>query len=200
MKKLNLALLTITLSAVGASTSVFAADGTITVNGKVVTSTCTLSGSSGASGTGSNVALTLNTVRNDAFNAVGSVQAQKSFTLSVTNSGGSAACDAVTIGGIKNITLSGTSGTDYDGTNKTYLINQDTTAPATKDVYVQILGTDLATPIDFSSTKQLEAPTITGSGASTTGTYTLAARYISNKASPAAQTVLAKINYTLEYN
>lgn len=199
MKKLNLALLATTLYVAGATTSVFAADGTITVNGKVVTSTCTLTGTTGATGTGSNVAVTLDTVRNDTFTAVGSTQGQKNFTLSVTTSGG-AACDAVTIGGIKNITLSGTAGTDYDSNNKTYLINQDSTAPSARDVYVQILNTDLTTPIDFSLTKQLGSPTITGTGINTVGTYTLAARYISNKASPSAQTVLAKINYTLVYN
>lgn len=200
MKKLNLALLATTLFVTGATTSVFAADGTITVNGKVVTSTCTLTGTTAATGTGSNVAVTLDTVRNDTFTNVGSTQGQKNFILSVTNSGGTAACDAVTIGGIKNITLSGTAGTDYDSNNKTYLINQDSTAPSARDVYVQILNTDLTTPIDFSLTKQLGSPTITGTGTNTVGTYTLAARYISNKASPSAQTVLAKINYTLVYN
>ena len=93
---------------------------------------------------------------------------------------------------IKNITLSGTAGTNYDSTNKSWLINTDTFAPTNKDVFVQILNVDGTTPIDFSLTRQLSA--------STTGAYALKARYISNKASPASQTVKTSINYTLEYN
>ena len=96
------------------------------------------------------------------------------------------------MGAVKNITLSGSAGTNFDSTNKSWLINTDASAPVTKDVYVQILNTDGTTPVDFSSSKQLGAPI--------NGAYLLKARYISNKVSPASQTVKTSINYTLEYN
>ena len=72
------------------------------------------------------------------------------------------------------------------------MINTDTTAPATKDVYVQILNLDGIAPVDFSLTKQILAQA--------SGVYPLKARYISKIATPAAQTVKTSINYVLEYN
>lgn len=189
MKKANLMLLVATLGLVGATNSAFATNGTISVNGKVVTSTCTLTGSNGAANT-TNVTVDLSTVANDIFTAPSSVAGSKDFTLTLKNGAGDV-CDDVTIGGLKNVTLSGTAGTHYDATNKTWLINTDSTAPTAKDVYVQILnGT---TAIDFSTPKQLGAPTAAG-------TYALKAQYISNTANPKPQTVKTSINYTLEYN
>lgn len=190
MKKTNLVLLIAALSVVGTANTAFATDGVITVNGKVITSTCALTGSAGATGTASSVTVQLDTVPNSAFTAANSTTGTKDFTVSLTNSAGTAACDAVTIAGLKAITLSGTSGTNYDATSKSYLINTDTTAPATKDVYVQILDGSL--PVDFSLTKQIAA--------TATGVFPLKARYISKIATPAAQTVKTSINYVLEYN
>lgn len=192
MKKMNSMLLVTALSMVGITNSAFAEDGVITINGKVINGTCTLTGSAGATGTANNVAVQLDTVRNTAFTAANSTTGTKDFTLTVTGETGVAgSCDALTIGAIKNITLSGTADTNYDSTNKSWLINTDTSAPMTKDVFVQILNVD-GTPIDFSLTRQLSAPTA--------GAYALKAQYISNKASPASQTVKTSINYTLEYN
>ena len=192
MKKMNSMLLVTALSMVGITNSAFAEDGVITINGKVINGTCTLTGSAGATGTANNVAVQLDTVRNTAFTAANSTTGTKDFTLTVTDGTGVGSCDALTIGAIKNITLSGTAGTNYDSTNTSWLINTDTSAPTTKDVFVQILNVDGITPIDFSLTRQLSAPTA--------GAYALKARYISNKESPASQTVKTSINYTLEYN
>ena len=194
MKKTNLMLLVAAIGMVGITNSAFAApDGLITINGKVINGTCTLTGSGAATGTGNNVAVQLDTVRNTAFTAANSTTGTKDFTLTVTDETGLAgSCDALTIGAIKNITLSGTAGTNYDSINKSWLINTDTSAPTPKDVFVQILNVDGTTPIDFSLTRQLSAPTA--------GAYALKAQYISNKASPASQTVKTSINYTLEYN
>lgn len=190
MKKTKLMLLVVAIGMVGITNSAFAADGLITINGKVINGTCTLTGSAGATGTANNVAVQLDTVRNTAFGAAKSTTGEKNFTLTVTDGSGST-CDALTVGAVKNITLSGTSGTNYDATEKSWLINTDTSAPATKDVFVQILNID-GTPVDFSLTKQLGTPT--------SSAYALKARYISNTASPASQTVKTSINYTLEYN
>lgn len=103
MKKLSLALLTTTLCAVAATTSVFAADGTITINGRVITGTCTLTGG-GSAGTGiQNVTVTLPTVQNSEFGAADTTAQPTNFTLALTNSTGDAACDAVTIAGLRGL-------------------------------------------------------------------------------------------------
>mgnify|MGYP000325995173 FL=1 len=194
MKKLNLALLTITLSAVGATTSVFAADGTITINGRVITSTCTLTGS-GTGGTGKqNVTVTLPTVLNSAFTANSAVQATN-FTLSLTNDAGSAACDAVTIAGLKGITLGGpTNAGQYVSGGTTQLVN---TASGAATVNVQLKLALETTPIDFASTNQL---TNINATSTTSGIWNMQAQYYSTTATPAAQQVTSVVNYILNYN
>ena len=193
MKKLNLALLTITLSAVGATTSVFATDGTITINGRVITSTCTLTGS-GTGGTGKqNVTVTLPTVLNSAFTANSAVQATN-FTLSLTNDAGLAACDAVTIAGLQGITLGGPANAgQYVSGGTTRLVN---TVPSST-VNTQLKLASVTTPIDFSLTNQL-----TNSNATTTtsGIWNMQAQYYSPTAMPAAQQVNSVVNYILNYN
>ena len=193
MKKLNLALLTITLSAVGATTSVFAADGTITINGRVITSTCTLTGS-GTGGTGKqNVTVTLPTVLNSAFTANSAVQATN-FTLSLTNDAGSAACDAVTIAGLKGITLGGpTNSAQYVAGDTTRLVN---TVPGST-VNTQLKLASVTTPIDFASTNQL---TNINATSPTSGIWNMQAQYFSPTATPAAQQVTSVVNYILNYN
>ena len=193
MKKLNLALLTITLSAVGATTSVFAADGTITINGRVITSTCTLTGS-GTGGTGKqNVTVTLPTVLNSAFTANSAVQATN-FTLSLTNDAGSAACDAVTIAGLKGITLGGpTNSAQYVAGDTTRLVN---TVPG-PTVNTQLKLASVSSPIDFASTNQL---TNINATSTTSGIWNMQAQYYSTTATPAAQQVTSVVNYILNYN
>ena len=193
MKKLNLALLTITLSAVGATTSVFATDGTITINGRVITSTCTLTGS-GTGGTGKqNVTVTLPTVLNSAFTANSAVQATN-FTLSLTNDAGSAACDAVTIAGLKGITLGGpTNSAQYVAGDTTRLVN--TVADSTVNTQLKLASVSL--PIDFASTNQL---TNINATSPTSGIWNMQAQYYSTTATPAAQQVTSVVNYILNYN
>ena len=193
MKKLNLALLTITLSAVGATTSVFATDGTITINGRVITSTCTLTGS-GTGGTGKqNVTVTLPTVLNSAFTANSAVQATN-FTLSLTNDAGSAACDAVTIAGLQGITLGGpTNAGQYVSGGTTRLVN---TVPGST-VNTQLKLASVSSPIDFASTNQL---TNINATSPTSGIWNMQAQYFSPTATPAAQQVTSVVNYILNYN
>ena len=194
MKKLNLALLTITLSAVGATTSVFAADGTLTINGRVITSTCTLT--AGGTGVGSgtqNVTVTLPTVLNSAFTANSAVQATN-FTLSLTNDAGSAACDAVTIAGLKGITLGGpTNSAQYVAGDTTRLVN---TVPGST-VNTQLKLASVSSPIDFASTNQL---TNINATSPTSGIWNMQAQYFSPTATPAAQQVTSVVNYILNYN
>lgn len=195
MKKLNLALLATTLCAAGATTSVFAADGTITINGRVITSTCTLTGGgNGVSSGTQNVTVTLPTVLNSAFgSAVGTVVQPTDFTLSLTDSSGKAACDPVTITGLKGITLGGIA-SQYVSNATTQLVN---TASGSPTVNTQLRLASSTTAIDFATTNQL-----TNSNATTTtsGIWNMKAQYISTTASTAAQQVTSVVNYTLNYN
>ncbi|ELY3878244.1 TPA: thin pilus major pilin AcuA [Acinetobacter nosocomialis] len=194
MKKLNLALLATILCAAGTTTSVFATDGTITINGRVITSTCTLSGS-GAAGSGTqNVNVILPTVPNSAFAAANSTAQATNFNLSLTNSAGTAACDAVTIAGLQGITLGGpTNASQYVSGSTTRLVN--TVSGST--VNVQLKLASVTTPIDFALTNQL-----TNSNATTTtsGIWNVQAQYFSPTATPAAQQVNSVVNYILNYN
>lgn len=194
MKKLNVALLTITLSAVGATTSVFATDGTITINGRVITSTCTLAGSGTAGAGTQNVTVTLPTVPNSVFAAANSTAQATNFNLSLTNSAGTAACDAVTIAGLQGITLGGPTNTSqYVSGGTTRLVN--TVSGST--VNAQLKLASVTTPIDFALTNQL-----TNSNATTTtsGIWNMQAQYFSPTATPAAQQVNSVVNYILNYN
>ncbi|SSV49943.1 thin pilus major pilin AcuA [Acinetobacter baumannii] len=192
MKKLNLALLATILCAAGTTTSVFATDGTITINGRVITSTCTLSGS-GAAGSGTqNVNVILPTVPNSAFAAANSTAQATNFNLSLTNSAGTAACDAVTIAGLQGITLGGpTNASQYVSGSTTRLVN--TVSGST--VNVQLKLASVTTPIDFALTNQL-----TNSNATTSGIWNVQAQYFSPTATPAAQQVNSVVNYILNYN
>ena len=194
MKKLNLALLTITLSAVGATTSVFATDGTITINGRVITSTCTLTGSGTAGAGTQNVTVTLPTVPNSVFAAANSTAQATDFSLSLKDSTGTAACDAVTIAGLQGITLGGpTNAGQYVSGGTTRLVN---TVPSST-VNTQLKLASVTTPIDFALTKQL---TNNNATSLTSGIWNMQAQYFSPAATPAAQQVTSVVNYILNYN
>lgn len=195
MKKLNLALLTITLSAVGTTTSVFAADGIITINGRVITSTCTLTGSGTAGAGTQNVTVTLPTVPNSVFAAANSTAQATDFSLSLKDSTGTAACDAVTIAGLQGITLGGpTNAGQYVSGGTTRLVN---TASGAATVNVQLKLASVTTPIDFALTKQL---TNNNATSLTSGIWNMQAQYFSPAATPAAQQVTSVVNYILNYN
>ena len=194
MKKLSLALLTTTLCAVAATTSVFAADGTITINGRVITSTCTLTGG-GSAGTGTqNVIVTLPTVQNSVFGAANTTAQPTNFTLALTNSAGDAPCDAVTIAGLQGITLGGPANpSQYVSGGTTRLVN---TVPGST-VNVQLKLESVSTPIDFALTNQL---TNNNATSTTSGIWNMQAQYFSPTATPAAQQVTSVVNYILNYN
>lgn len=194
MKKLSLALLTTTLCAVGATTSVFATDGTITINGRVITSTCTLTGG-GSAGTGTqNVTVTLPTVQNSVFGAANTTAQPTNFTLALTNSAGNAPCDAVTIAGLQGITLGGpTNAGQYVSGDTTRLVN---TVPGST-VNVQLELASVSTPIDFALTNQL---TNSNATSPTSGIWNMQAQYFSPTPTPAAQQVTSVVNYILNYN
>lgn len=74
MKKISLAVLTVL-----ATSSVFAADGTITINGMVTDKTCTIN-----AGQGKDFTVTLPTVSQQVLKAAGDVAGRTPFTISLT--------------------------------------------------------------------------------------------------------------------
>ncbi|WP_315080015.1 hypothetical protein [Acinetobacter guillouiae] len=201
MKKLTLsALSAVTLSL--ACTSVFAIDGTITINGVVTDETCTLTGDGpGASGL-KNLTLTLDTVPKSTFTAANKVAAKKSFNLQLKNAAGTEGCGAATNKALKGLYLSPLAAGDLDVTNKTLLVNKATGAIAANPVFIQIL-TDGGVAVDLSAsaTDQLKSA-VTGLDANGAGIATMRyeAQYFSESGTVAAQNVSAVVNYTLQYN
>ncbi|WP_151803331.1 fimbrial protein [Acinetobacter guillouiae] len=201
MKKLTLsALSAVTLSL--ACTSVFAIDGTITINGVVTDETCTLTGDGpGASGL-KNLTLTLDTVPKSTFTAPNSVAAKKSFNLQLKNAAGTEGCGAATNKALKGLYLSPLAADNLDATNKTLLVNKATGAIAANPVFIQIL-TDGGVAVDLSaSATDQRKSAVTGLDANGEGIATMRyeAQYFSQSGVVAAQNVSAVVNYTLQYN
>lgn len=187
-----------------ASSSVFAADGQITINGVVTDETCTLTGTGpGTSGSAGNLTLTLDTVPKSTFTAPNSFAARKSFSLQLKNAAGTAGCDAATNKSLKGLYLeTAAPATDLDTANKTLLVNKAAGANATEPAFVQILtDTDIAVDLSASAVNQLKSA-VTGLAADGTGIATMIykAQYFSKTGTVAAQNVSAIVNYTLQYN
>ncbi|MCT9977886.1 hypothetical protein M2R48_06055 [Acinetobacter sp. I-MWF] len=201
MKKLTLsALSAVTLSL--ACASVFAADGTITINGVVTDETCTLTGTGpGASGS-KNLILTLDTVPKSTFTAANKVAAKKSFSLELKNAGGTAGCDAATNKALKGLYLSAIAAADLDTTDKTLLVNKAPGASTVNPAFIQVL-TDTDTTVDLAAPWGTQAKSaVTGVAADGTGiaTMTYKAQYATKSGTVDAQNVSAVVNYTLQYN
>ena len=202
MKKLTLsALSAVTLSL--ACTSVFAIDGTITINGVVTDETCTLTGDGpGASGL-KNLTLTLDTVPKSTFTAPNSVAANKTFTLQLKNAAGTEGCGAATNKALKGLYLNTANPADnLDTANKTLLVNKAAGAVAAEPAFIQILTEGgVAVDLAASATDQAKSP-VTGLDANGAGIATMKyqAQYFSKTGTVAAQNVSAVVNYTLQYN
>lgn len=185
-----------------ACTNTFAVDGTITVNGVVTDSTCTLTGTGpGASGA-KNIVVNLDTVPNSTFTTANQSAATKSFDLQIKNGAGTGGCDAATNKALKGLFLETAAAADYDATDKTALVNKAAGASTTNPVFVQIL-TDSDTPVDYSQAWGTQAKSaITGLAADGTGIATMGykARYFTKTGTVDAQNVTATVNYTLQYN
>lgn len=202
MKKLTLPILS-ALALGLASSSVFAIDGTITINGVVTDETCTLTGDGPGAAGSKALTLTLDTVPKSAFTAPNAVAANKSFTLQLKNAAGTAGCDAATNKALKGLYLSALNPGDLDATNKTLLVNKaGGTTSAAELAFIQILTEGgLAVDLSASATAQLKSP-VTGLAADGTGIATMKyqAQYFSKTGTVAAQNVSAVVNYTLQYN
>jgi type 1 fimbria pilin len=198
MKKLSLATLS-TLALTLPCTSVFAVDGTITVNGVVTDQTCTLQGGGAATGL-KDLTINLPAVPKSMFNAnfeIGSTN----IRLYLSNAEGTGDCDAATSKAFKGIHLSVTSPTnDLDATDKTLLVNRAIGkggASATNPIFIRIY-TDSDRAVDFSASWGAQAKSPVQSDVSVTYRVMYFSRLIGRLL--VAQNVNAIVNYTMHYN
>ena len=205
MKKLTLATLS-TLALTLPCTSVFALDGTITVNGVVTDQTCTLQSydiNGGITSGLKNLTLTLPTLPKSSFTPSSLRSTLYYFTLALINATGTRSCDAATVKAFKGIHFSVTSpATNLDAMDKTLLVNQATDASITNPVFIQFLNGNRpgSLPVDFSALWGAQAKgQVVSTGILLPHVY-YAVRYVSKTGIVDAQTVQATVNYTLHYN
>ncbi|MGE8532701.1 MAG: fimbrial protein [Acinetobacter guillouiae] len=198
MKKLTLATLS-TLALTLASSSVFATDGTITINGVITDGTCTLQGDDGKSTGLKDITINLPSAPKSIFEPAYLNPMQVIFSMQLTNATGTAACDAATTKAFKGIHLSPISPDHLDVEDKTLLVNQATGASSTNPLFVQFQTSTNSQAIDFSEPwgSQAKTPISYWSGIPIV-TYEL--WYRSKTGIVDAQNVNATINYTLHYN
>ncbi|HHD7462690.1 TPA: fimbrial protein [Klebsiella oxytoca] len=184
MRKYTMALSAVALVASTAlSASVFAADGTITINGKITDTTCTISVDGGSN----DATVTLPTVSASSLAATGQTAGATPFTIS----------------------LSGCSGTSLN-TASTYFepgayvdsstgrLNIDTTASdAATNVQVELLNADMNAIVAGASVAngQNDVPVDISSGS---GTLNYFAQYYATDASTAGS-VTTQVDYTMTY-
>ncbi len=195
MQKLTLATLS-TLALSLSCTSVFAVDGTITVNGVITDGTCILQGSSGVSGN-KDLTVTMPTVSKSNIGG-----ASTKIVMELRNADGTGACDAATSYALKGIHLSAISPTDLDVDDKTLLVNKAADVSIKNPIFIQIntdTGVGSARQVDFSAPLGTQAKSyINKFGGRTWITYYVV--YFAWNWIVDAQNVTAKINYTLHYN
>ncbi|WP_224963909.1 fimbrial protein [Acinetobacter guillouiae] len=202
MKKLTLATLS-TLALTLPCTSVFAVDGTITVNGVVTDQTCTLEASFSLNGRASGLKdITINfpavpkSMVNSNINPT-----YESFWLSLKNATNTGACDAATSKAFKGIHLSAISPDHLDTTDKTLLVNNAADASTKNPIFIQFAtytGTN-AVPVDLSAPWGTQAR----SDLYRTGNEVFVSyqTIVTSKTGVVdAQNVQATVNYTLMYN
>lgn len=144
--------------------------GTISITGRVVSNTCTVTTNGGA-------AVVLPNVMTDALNAAGATAGATNFDINVSG------CDA----SIASTDM------QFAGTNRDANGNLNNTASGGSTAQVQLLHG--AAVIDTST--QANAPTITlTSGA---GSTTLTAQYYANGAAATAGAVSTSVDFTLTY-
>lgn len=156
-----------------------AADGTITFNGKVLSSTCSVSNA-----TAGVVAVTLPDVQATALAGVGTVAGLTPVSLVLT--GCPTTPSGVVVGAaFDNTNVDATTGAVKNATGATY-----------SNVEVQITNST-GTAIDLSTNSNPVNATISGTG---TATLSYKAQYLSTAATTTAGLVNASVAYTLTYN
>lgn len=162
-----------------------AATGTITFNGKVLSSTCSVGTVTGGSATGNNVAVTLPDVQSTAFGAQGAVAGQTPFALNLTG------CPTTPSGVVVGAAFSGA----IDGSTGAI---QNTTGTGFSNAEVQLTNSSGSTAFNLVTNSNPVNATISGTG---TATLSYGAQYYQPTATAVtAGTVTAVVSYTLTYN
>jgi major type 1 subunit fimbrin (pilin) len=182
-----------------ACSSVFATDGTITVNGVVTDQTCTLGPWNGAVNGLKNLTINLSAIPKSLFKPTTSLAHGHTIVRMSLNNAIGGVCDAATSQALKGIHLSAISPDHLDVEDKTLLVNQATGASSTNPVFFQFQTSTNSQAIDFSEPwgSQAKTPISYWSGIPIV-TYEL--WYRSKTGIVDAQNVNATINYTLHYN
>jgi major type 1 subunit fimbrin (pilin) len=160
-----------------------AATGTITFNGKVLSSTCSVGTVTGGTVSSNNVAVTLPDVQATAFTAAGSVAGLTPFALNLTG------CPTTPSGVVVGAAFSGA----IDGTTGAI---QNTSGGGFSNAEVQLTNSS-GTAINLNTNSNPVSATISG------GTATLgyeAQYYQPTATAVTAGTVTAVVSYTLTYN
>ncbi|MCT9979082.1 type 1 fimbrial protein [Acinetobacter sp. I-MWF] len=197
MQKLTL----VTLSTLALSltcSSVFAVDGTITINGVVTDGTCTLIGDGEMSSGLKDLTVQLPTLPKSRFTPSNPVPFFMGFNLHLRDAAGTNFCDVATRRALKGIHLSAISPDHLDATDKTLLVNKASGASVANPVFIQFYTLD-AIPVDFSAPWGTQAKSVVQHLSSHTFIY-YRAQYASKTGIVDAQNVQAVINYTLMYN
>ncbi|WP_224963905.1 fimbrial protein [Acinetobacter guillouiae] len=186
-----------------ACSSVFAADGTITVSGVITDGTCTLQGSSEVSGL-KDLMVNLDSISKSEFTPTHPRPGKyKSITLQLMNATGTGPCDAVTGQALQGVHLSAISPADLDATDKTLLVNKAEGAFTTNPVFIQIITVDFISNdriVDFSAPWGVQAKSVVYSQLFSGTFVAYDVKYASKTGIVDAQNVQVKINYTLHYN
>jgi major type 1 subunit fimbrin (pilin) len=166
------------LGFLGAASSAFASDGTITINGKVIDATCVVS----VNGAGTGATVTLPTVSKSVLQSAGSTAGQTLLKLDLTGCPTSGAARAF-----------------FESTNVDmgtgFLINKATT-PA-QNVQVQVLNNTTSTPLDLRDGGNANNAYVTFD-ASGNAQLPYALRYVANGVSTAGN-VQTQLVYSIQY-
>lgn len=168
----------------------FAGDGTITINGKVINSTCTLAADGGpVQGANGNVVVTLPTVKSADFTSAPLPLETTNFQLKLVDTDTGSTCGSLS--GITGVLISAS--TDkYEASETTALKNTKAIdAGATGElVHVRVLNeNDVA--INFQNPETINHED---------GVIKLAAQYYGLVEDIAPQNVSAQVDYTIQYN
>ncbi|HEV2540898.1 MAG TPA: fimbrial protein [Frateuria sp.] len=178
---LSTALLAVLGLAAFAPQAALAADGTVTFNGKILSSTCTVSNASGG-----NVAVTLPAIPVSSFGSQGSVAGITPFSLNLTG------CPTTPSGVVVGAAFSGASIDTTTGAIK------NATGAGNSNVEVQLTNAAGTTPFNLNTNPNPVNATISAGG---TATLAYQAQYYQpTSTAVTAGTVTASVTYTLTYN
>lgn len=163
-----------------------AATGTITFNGKVLSSTCSVGTVTGGTVNANNVAVTLPDVQSSVFTAVGTVAGLTPFSLNLTG------CPVTPAGVVVGAQFSGTS---IDATHAGTILN--TPGVGFSNLNVQMTDST-GTALNLSTNSTPVSATILAAGTATLGYE--AQYYQPTATAGTAGTVTAVVSYTLTYN